>query len=179
MFTTFREECSWYITPREFTWRKTVNDPHLYFYNFAATAWKRVSTKSQNPTASPFLPIAQRPNGFQDALNRMDRAVRTVYGAQTLIGAVRSDLNGKLLDPLRETMLFLKESAGVAVALIDLPTNVRNDFLWTVARSWDTLKTSMVAVPQALGSSLGTLQTIAINTTDSQTNLPPDRKSVV
>ena len=184
-----RENVSWVLTPREFSWRRSASDPHLYFYNFAGTAWKKAYTFDTDLVVG-YAPFSQRPNAFQSALNSMHNAQLTVMKAQGLVNAVRGDITGRLLDPLRTTTLSLKLSVGVGRSLLDLPQNIKKDFQQTVARSWGNLRDSFASNPpssgagsksdpQDLSKQMGKQYELSQNQTTDQTQPPPNSASPV
>ena len=183
-FTNWKEEAIWLITPRDWTWRKTAGDPHSYFYSFSATAWKRISSFDNNFPYGLHSMYEQvgisKPDGFQTALNTILSARDVVYGAKGVVEGFRGDINDHLLEPMREVTLLVKEAAGAARTLFDLPGNLRTDFQQTVTRCWGNLKDGFqtlsakdgedLEIQQAMGDQYRDSQSQTVN----QTRLPSD-----
>lgn len=126
VFDIPKQNQSFVVTPMSFNWQQNVNKPLEITYNLQLKAWRRIDLSftpgSQGATNQPISPgILQR------ILNTIDEARKTTSASTNLIGAVRSDVE-KPLDVLRQTALFVKDLAGVAITAADLPFQLQRDY---------------------------------------------------
>ncbi len=131
VFDIPKQNQSFVVTPIAFTWNENVNKPMEINYNLQLKAWRRIDLKdSFVPT--PLSNTQLSPGVLQGILNTISAAQNTAAAAYALIGAVRSDVDN-ILNVIRQTGLFVKDLAGVAVAASDLPSQLISDTQSTIS----------------------------------------------
>lgn len=140
-FCMWKDDWIFLITPKQFTLSRSAQNPFLYNYAFAGLAWKRIpSLGTESANGINYQSLQDRPNGFQRLLKNIQSARRTLQATTNLLGAIRADINTSIFEPIRQTILFAKDTVGAGITLIDMPNAVVNDFQHTVVRSWDTVR---------------------------------------
>jgi hypothetical protein len=126
VFDIPKQNQSFVVTPMQYVWQQSAADPLEIKYSFQLKAWRRIDLHAAlkvNPasiqTVSPGL--------LQRVLNTVTEARRTLSSVTSLIGAVRSDITAPL-EALRQTALFVKDAAGVAVTAADMPGQIVKDY---------------------------------------------------
>lgn len=138
VFDMPKQNQSFVVTPQQFVWQQSVNSPLEIRFNLAFKAWRRIDLKQAvNPVQPSVYPIS--PGILQRVLNTLTQARATTAAAYDLIGAVRSDVN-RPLEVLRQTVLLVKDLAGVGAAAADLPFQIQKDYSSSIKASLDTLK---------------------------------------
>lgn len=158
VFDIPKQNQSFIVTPMPFTWQQNVNKPMAVSYQVQFKAWRRIDLKQKvSPIATSVQSIT--PGIMQRILNTISEARKATSAAINLIGAVRSDVN-KPLDALRQSSLFVKDLAGVAVTAADLPFQLQRDFSSAIKDSLVNLKGAIDTLSSD-GDVRGALQAIS------------------
>jgi hypothetical protein len=115
------------VTPIQYTWQQNVNKPLEYLYSFQLKGWRRIKIGAAVEDTGKISNQPISPGILQRILTTIGESRKTMSSIISLIGAVRSDVN-KPLDVLRQTTLFVKDLAGVAVTAADLPFQLQRDY---------------------------------------------------
>jgi hypothetical protein len=126
VFDIPKQNQAFVVTPQQFVWQQSVEKPSEIRYSIQFKAWRRIKINSVSASPSPSL-SAITPNLLQRIINGIDEARRTAASALNLITAVRGDFQTPL-NILRQTALFVKDLAGIPVAVADLPRQIINDY---------------------------------------------------
>lgn len=138
-----KQNTSYVVTPMQYVWQQNANKPLEIMYTFQLKAWRRVDLQQKiSPTKPNIQPIS--PGILQRILNTISEARKTMSASTALIGAVRSDVETPL-DVLRQTSLFVKDLAGVAVTAADLPFQLQRDYSSSVKDSLAILSGSIAS----------------------------------
>lgn len=141
VFDIPKQNQSFVVTPMPFTWNQNVAKPLEVQYQFQLKAWRRVDLKQSISPVKPQIESIS-PGILQRILNTVTEARRVTSASTDLIGAVRSDVE-KPLDVLRQTSLFVKDLAGVAVSAADLPFQIQKDYSSSIKNSLNIIKDSI------------------------------------
>ena len=137
VFDIPKQNQSFIVTPIGFTWNENANRPEEINYNLQLKAWRRIDLK--NNLVSESLDVTPlSPGVLQQLLNTIQAAQNTAAAATNLIGAVRSDVDN-VLNTIRQTGIFVKQLAGVALAANDLPAQLVSDYKNTISNYLATL----------------------------------------
>lgn len=116
------------VTPLTFDTRRSTSSPLEYNYNLAFKAWKRVNlTGSSVASSAAAKPAIRDPNKLAKLLAAMENSRRILTGVKSTLEAVRGDVDTVLFQPVRETILFVKDLLGVSITAADLPVNIVRD----------------------------------------------------
>ena len=117
------------VVPTLFTRRKSSASPLEGTYQFELKAWKRITLNNVVEAADGVSDLRAGKDGnfWQTTLDKLSQSRRTINKARNIVAAVRNDINGPL-DAMRQVVMGVKEISGVAIALIDLPGQVVNDY---------------------------------------------------
>lgn len=141
VFDIPKQNTSYVVTPMQYIWQQNANKPMEIAYTFQLKAWRRIDLSEKiSPTTPNIQPIS--PGILQRILNTLSEARKTTSAATNLIGAVRSNVETPL-DILRQTTLFVKDLAGVAITAADLPFQLQRDYASSIASSMNVLSTTI------------------------------------
>lgn len=147
VFDIPRQNQSFVVTPMSFTWNENVNRPMEVNYSIQFKAWRRINLKDklelQQLDVTPLSPGA-----LQQILNIISAAQNTAAAATALIGSVRSDVDN-ILNIIRQTGIFVKQLAGVALAASDLPAQLVGDAQSTISTFMATINPNNLFGPAA------------------------------
>ncbi len=159
VFDIPKQNQSFVVTPMTYDWQQNASKPLEITYRFQLKAWRRIQIT--NAKARPVRDVSISPGILQRVMNTISAARRATSAAIVLIGAVRSDVEAPL-NVLRQTALFVKDLAGVALTAADLPSQIARDYKSAVGDFMKTLSpTSLVgeaASNPAVVSNLKALQ---------------------
>lgn len=133
-----KQNQSFVVTPVGFTWTENINKPMEINYNIQFKAWRRIQLLSAAPVTASYNVTRLGPGALQIILNTISAAQNTAAAATSLIGSVRSDVNN-ILNIVRQTGIFVKQLAGVALAASDLPAQLVSDIKSTVSNFLSTI----------------------------------------
>lgn len=141
VFDIPKQNTAYVVTPMQYIWQQNVNKPLEILYSIQFKAWRRIDL---NEKVSPTTPSIQAitPGILQRILNTISAARQTTSAATNLIGAVTSDLETPL-NVLRQTSLFVKDLAGVAITAADMPFQLQRDYASSIAASMGILASSI------------------------------------
>jgi hypothetical protein len=137
VFDIVKQNQSFVVTPINFNWEESVNHPLEIDYTLQLKAWRRINL-NQEPGLNALQVTPLSPGILQKILNTISAAQNTAAAAYNLIGAVRSDVDS-VLNIIRQTGILVKQLAGVALAVSDLPSQLVGDAKSTVSNFLATL----------------------------------------
>jgi hypothetical protein len=117
---------SFIVTPMQYNVTKSQRSPGEYLYNMQFKAWKRINLKASKNVKDTANIQKLDPNFFQKIVTSLNNARALMSAASNTIKAVRADFR-KPFDELRKVTLFIKDFAGVATSLVDLPNQIKKD----------------------------------------------------
>jgi hypothetical protein len=127
VFDIPKQNQSFIVTPVQFTWNQSVENPNEIRYSFQLKAWKRIKlAKGIEPEIFDDL-VKLSPNVLQRALIAIENARRVVGAATNVVKAVRSDFQTPF-NALRQVSLLIKDLVGLPLAIIDLPRQIFSDY---------------------------------------------------
>lgn len=142
VFDIPKQNQSYVVTPLPFTWKQNANKPMEVSYDMQFKAWRRIQIDSPTPVTIDNASLS--PGILQQILNTVTEARKVMAASLDLIGAVRSDVD-KPLEILRQTSLFVKDLAGVAITAADLPSQIAKDYQSGIANFIATLDTATLS----------------------------------
>lgn len=119
------------VTPLQFTLMQNANKPMEYNYAFQLKAFKRIEVSASNPLLSK-KSLSLTKNDYLRAVNTLKQTRKLLSSAANIIKAVRSDFIG-VMDNLRQVTLLIKDVAGVALSVAELPSQLVKDLKDTIA----------------------------------------------
>lgn len=141
VFDIPKQNASYVVSPEMFDWSQSVTKPMEIMYTMQLKAWRRIDLQEKVAAVVPDLQQIT-PGILQRIMSTITEARRVTSSAVDLIGAVRSDVE-KPLDVLRQTSLFVKDLAGVATSVADLPFQIQQDYKSSIKESMRILKDSI------------------------------------
>jgi hypothetical protein len=166
VFDIPKQNQSFVVTPVGFTWNENVNRPMEIDYNLQLKAWRRIDLMGKSAIAAlQVTPLS--PGVLQTIVNTISAAQNTAAAAFNLIGSVRSDVDN-ILNIIRQTGIFVKQLAGVALAASDLPAQLAGDTKSTISTFLSTVNPSNLT--GAAASDQTTLTALANITSLNATN---------
>lgn len=131
-----KQNQSFIVTPVSFELNQSERKPNEIMYSMQLKAWKRIDLQQEVNALGGALPNLQA-NLFQRIVGTIAQVRRTLSSSVNLVKAVRSDFQ-KSFNILRQTSLAVKDVAGLAFAVGDLPRQVIDDFNSTINSAWAT-----------------------------------------
>jgi len=119
-----KQNQSFLVTPMQFAYNQSVESPNEYKYSLQLKAYRRVDLNASGAVDNSLPPL--NANMLQRVLSSIAQARRVLGESINLVKAVRSDFQTPL-NALRQSALFYKDLAGVAAALVDLPSALVED----------------------------------------------------
>ena len=128
VFEMWKDAEMYFVTPVTFDLRRSATNPLEYQYSITMRAWKRKNPRIyQTSIFNNPKPTLKEPGKLAQAMNSLALARDVLEGARKILTGIRSDINESLFTPLRESILFVKDILGVALAAVDLPANIISD----------------------------------------------------
>lgn len=144
VFDIPKQNTSYVVTPMQYVWQQNVNKPMEILYTMQLKGWRRIElTGSVQPASPNIQPIS--PGILQRILTVLSTARQVMSSSLSLIGAVRSDVETPL-NVLRQTSLFVKDLAGVAITAADLPSQIAKDYKSSIAQSLNNISTAFSSI---------------------------------
>ena len=137
VFDIPKQNQSFIVTPMSFNWEESVSHPLEIDYTLQFKAWRRINL-NQKPGLAALQVTTLSPGVLQQILNTISAAQNTAAAAYNLIGAVRSDVDN-ILNIIRQTGIFVKQLAGVALVASDLSSQIVGDAKSTISNFLSTL----------------------------------------
>ncbi len=131
---------SFIVTPVSFESSANERKPSELLFSFQLKAWKRIDLQQDIQAVSTELPRLDA-NLFQRIVGTIAEVRRTLGSAANLVKAVRSDFQ-KPFNVLRQTSLAVKDTAGLAFAVADLPRQLVSDFNSAITSSLSTVNSA-------------------------------------
>jgi hypothetical protein len=116
---------SFIVTPVQFTMSKNQRSPGESLYTMQFKAWKRIDLKAGEKFKKGTLKKLE-PNAFQQIITAIDNARNVMSAAKNVVKAVRADVKAPF-DQLRKVSLLIKDTAGLATSVADLPSDIVKD----------------------------------------------------
>jgi hypothetical protein len=151
---------SFIVTPLQFTVTKSQKAPNESLFNMQFKAWKRIDLSSPvTPRFSFFDNSVSSDGGFNlfDVINALDNARSVMSAALNIVKSVRADFR-KVFDQIRKVALFVKDLAGVVLAIVDLPNQIIKDLnsvIKQIAADFDDAEASINQAGDVISTALG------------------------
>ena len=136
VFDMPKQNQSFIVTPVSFESNQNERKPNEMLFSFQLKAWKRIDLEQNVSDVGGNLPTLNS-NIFQRIIGTIAEVRRTLGSATNLVKAVRSDFQ-KPFNVLRQTSLAIKDTGGLAFAVIDLPRQLVDDFNSSINNAWVT-----------------------------------------
>lgn len=122
----WKDQEVYFVSPVSFDMRRSAANPLEYQYSLIFKAWKRVNTAPSTGGGEHHVPVKTL-NELAKALNTLEAARGVLEGARKTLTGLRADINESLFNPVRECVVFLKDTLGVALTAADLPAAIVSD----------------------------------------------------
>lgn len=116
---------SFVVTPMQYSVTRSQRSPIEFNYSMQFKAWKRVKLGG-SPQDVEQEPIPLDAGWFQKAVSTLDNARSAMSASINIIKAVRSDYR-QVFDQIRKVTLLIKDVAGLAFAVSDMPNQLVKD----------------------------------------------------
>ena len=137
VFDIPKQNQSFIVTPMQFEWAQSAQDPLAIRYSFQLKAWRRIDLNESIPTATSNVQTLT-PGILQRILNTLSNARKVMSQSLNLLAAVRSDIEAPL-EALRQTSLLVKDLAGVIITAADLPFQIQSDYKSAISKFLSTI----------------------------------------
>ncbi len=153
VFDMPKQNQSFIVTPVAFESSQSERKPNEMMFSFQLKAWKRIDLQQDLEDVGGTLPSLDV-NLFQRIVGTIAQVRRTLSSATNLVKAVRSDFQ-KPFNVLRQTSLAIKDAAGLAFAVVDLPRQLVDDFNSAINSAWVTSSSAFQRGPDQTTSASG------------------------
>jgi hypothetical protein len=140
VFDIPKQNQSFIVTPIAFELSQSERNPNEMIFSFNLKAWKRIDLQQDISAVGDTLPRLDS-NLFQRIVGTIAEVRRTLGSATNLVKAVRSDFQ-KPFNILRQTAYAVKDTAGLAISVADLPRQLISDFNSAITSTLATLQSS-------------------------------------
>lgn len=186
-FAVWKEDVVHLCEPEPLEMQRSASSPMEYHFSLGLKAWRKIRLSRQ---AGPVQTTLDE-NKLAEYANKLQAARKVILGAKDILKAVRSDINRNLITPLRQIILGAKDVLGVAIAAIDLPSDIINDLklpfleaisirqdIFAAAKNADSkiTATGRFASMASIAASVG--QETSKNFSNSATNIGTKRQEV-
>lgn len=127
-FANWKDQSVYLCTPITFETDQNVSSPLEKTYNLVLKAWSRIALEAGEFVNLQPTPARRDPNVLARIINSLNSARRTMQSISKLPAAVIGDVNKVVFEPLREAVLFCKDTIGAGLSLADLPDQLANDW---------------------------------------------------
>ena len=118
----WKDEAIYLFTPGPFRLTRQVPRVYEYPYSWSMRGFRRITLGAPPPFDASLAPAAQTPDGLSRALRALDDSRRVLAGSRQALRAILGDVSNLVLEPLRSVTLLVKDLAGTALAMADLPS---------------------------------------------------------
>lgn len=139
IFEIAKDKVQYVVTPQSFVKKRTSNSPMEYLYQVSLLAWATVPDYKGSPASDIEEFLNTDINSLQRSLLVLSNLRRTVQNFRNIVSAVRADVESNIFGPINQTILLLKDSLSVPLAIADLPKALRDSFQTSVAANWQSL----------------------------------------
>lgn len=150
-FAMWKDESVYLVTPQSFVIGRGAGSPLEYPFSLSLKAFRRINVDDAKPSNSTWRPAVRDPNDLGRVLSSIKLARRLVNSLNDSLQAVVGDLDKAVLEPLRQTTLFVKDLLGVAVTFADMPVQIIQNAKQAVIEAV-SVKTSVNGVVAAKGA---------------------------
>ncbi len=124
-FAAWKDEEVFLVTPTNFSVNRDGSSPFEYKYNIGLKAWRRITLEVSNSLGVLPSPLLRSPNRLAQVLNTLRNARQTVQSITKVAEAAMGDVEHLLFEPLRESILFVKDVMGLGLTVADLPHAIK------------------------------------------------------
>jgi hypothetical protein len=117
----WKDEAIYLFTPGPFRLTRQVPRVYEYPYSWSMRGFRRITLGAPPPFDQSLAPAAQTPDGLSRTLRALDDSRRVLAGSRQALRAILGDVSNLVLEPLRGVTLLVKDLAGTALAMADLP----------------------------------------------------------
>jgi hypothetical protein len=150
----WKDQSVYLITPQSFEVQRSAASPLRYNYRISAKAWRRIELSGPGPIHPLEIDTGGLGN-LTKTLEVLAAARDTVIRSKDLLAGIRGDAaNNALFSIFRETVLLVKDLAGLSVSVADLPANVIKAGAGSITKSWDGLGPNLIEARQQTTAAL-------------------------
>lgn len=118
---TWKDEAVYLVQPLTMDVQKGAGSPMEYSYSLHFKAYKRVQLdKGLADLANVYVPINKRPNLLARTLSSLQKVNFVLHQAKQTLQAVGGDVKRTIYEPIRQTILGLKDNLSTAIKVADL-----------------------------------------------------------
>lgn len=141
VFDMPKQNQAFVVTPVSFDLIQSKEKPNEIMFNMQLKAWKRIEIGQEGVRAAGNKLPNLDPSFLQRAVNGITETRRVLSQAVNLVKAVRSDFQTPF-NVMRQTVLALKDLAGLSFSVADLPRQVIEDYKDAISDSNQTLSSA-------------------------------------
>lgn len=140
-FSIWKDQETYLVTPVAFDRQRSAQDPDSYNFTIQLRAWRRYDLATgPAPYDNQDRGNAREPSKLAEALNTLRASRRAVQSLKGVVNGIRGDIKTVLFEPLRESILFIKDALGVVLAVSDLPVNIIRDMKAPILEAASTVR---------------------------------------
>jgi hypothetical protein len=126
-FAIYKDNEAYLVSPVSMDEIRTSASPLEYGYTLQLKAWGRWVPNSKISTKQGRTPTVRDPSSMAGVLSRLQSIRAVVSSVSDVLTGFRADVDAVVLSPLREMILFVKDSIGVSITAADLPSAIVKD----------------------------------------------------
>ena len=181
---TWKDEAVYLVQPLTMDVQKGAGSPMEYSYSLQFKAYKRVQLdKGLADLANVYVPINKRPNLLVRTLSSLQKVNFVLHQAKQTLQAVGGDVKRDIYEPIRQTILGLKDQLSLPLAVSDLSERAISDLKSSIMQYVST-KSPVSNIPEAnraVGRNISdqtqatydSIKDFTVEQTDNTDNSPP------
>lgn len=119
----WKDEEAYLVSPVTFDLRRSQGTPLEYNYSLQLKGWKRIKIPTTG-TSSGLSIIGDIKSKIASVLGELEDARQSLEDARDILESIQENIDQTLFTPVRECILFAKDSLGVVLTAVDLPSNI-------------------------------------------------------
>ncbi len=128
VFSIYKDNESFLVEPVRFRLNRNASSALEYTYSLSLKAYGKIKLTGTAEAAEAYHPSVTDPNLVSQMLATVQAGRQTIYDATDVMSAIGMDMDLFLHEPIRKMALFLKEAAGSALSVAELPKTMVSGF---------------------------------------------------
>ena len=121
VFAVYKDSHAYLVEPESFVLSKTANSAYEYPYTLNLKAYARIPPVGSVKPVDTYRPAVLNPNIVGVMLSTIQSARNLLADSINLLKTVGQDIDQAIMEPIRQSNVFMKELIGAPLTVYDLP----------------------------------------------------------
>jgi hypothetical protein len=149
-FCVWKDSAVYLVKLNNFEMRRTSESPLEYMYNLQMQAFKRINLKARGQSSSGTYTKIPKKSVISDVLNRVDAARKVIAGVGNVVNLGVIGTLATISELGRQVSGAVKDVAGIARNIIDLPATIANSILGDILDVYQSTMAGAAGVQQSI-----------------------------